>query len=181
DVLEKLIAAHVQAPSSASNECSGRSSVPRATSPVHASGGISFGFLRHCLDDIVLALETPVRQRFPSLKRLRSRRAFGRVIDELGLRSGKFQSLQSFLCTELVTCGHRGSSSFCDSCPGGRVELCVGLCVIAADTSALFGEELGVVGFGTVHSRHHPVPVRVVGGELRSHCDPVPGLRGKGE
>src|SRR5699024_6929522 len=34
DVLEKLIAAHVQAPTSASNECSGRSSVPRATSPM---------------------------------------------------------------------------------------------------------------------------------------------------
>src|SRR5699024_4100782 len=118
DVLEKLIAAHAQATSSASNQCSARSSVPRAASPVHASGGVAFGFLRHCLDDIVLALETPVRQRFQSLKRLRSGRAFGRVIDELGLRCWKFQSLQSFLCTEFVTCGHRCSSSFCDSCPG---------------------------------------------------------------
>src|SRR5699024_12000788 len=39
--------------------------------------------------------------------------------------------------------------------------------------SALFGEELGLGGFGTVHSRHHPVPVRIVGGQLRSRCDPV--------
>src|SRR5699024_10212915 len=125
DVLEKLIAAHVQAPSSVSNQCPAGSSVPPATSPMHATGGVAFGLLRHCLDDIVLALETPVRQRFQSLKRLRSGRAFGRVIDELGLRSGKFQSLQGFLCAEFVTCGHRCSSSFCDPCSGCRVELCV--------------------------------------------------------
>src|SRR5699024_7384103 len=162
DVLEKLIAAHVQAPTSASNECSGRSSVPRATSPMHATGGVAFGFLRHCLDDIVLALETPVRQRLQSLKRLGSGRSFGREIDELRLRSGKFQSLQGFLCAEFVTCGHRCSSSFCGPCSGCRVELCVGLCVIAEDVSALLGEELGLGGFWAVHSRHHPVPVRVV-------------------
>src|SRR5699024_1063511 len=64
DVLEKLIAAHVQAPSSVSKQCPAGSSVPPATSPMHATGGVAFGLLRHCLDDIVLALETPVRQRF---------------------------------------------------------------------------------------------------------------------
>src|SRR5699024_6086132 len=126
DVLEELIAAHVQAPSSASNECSGRSSVPRATSPVHASGGISFGFLRHCLDDIVLALEAPVRQRIDCLKRLGGGRAFGRVIDELGRRSGKFQSLQGVLCAEFDTCGHQCSSSICGPCSGWRDERCGG-------------------------------------------------------